>query len=242
MSRKKVSKKNQKLIGSVIGLVILIILALFGINNEYVQKVASQYGIELLQENNQVKENTATTNLEVYYIDVGQADSILIKNKDQAMLIDAGNNEDGEDVVKFIQEKGVTKLNYIVGTHPHEDHIGGMDNVINSDIKIENVYMPKIQTNTKTFEDVLDAIANKGLTVTAPNKGDTFALGEANLEVMTESILENKSLNLSSIVLKLEFGNNSFLFMGDAEEENEKTRTWQQVDVLKVRTSWFKHK
>ena len=94
--------------------------------------------------------------------------------------------------------------------------------------------MPKIQTNTKTFEDVLDAVKNKGLKVTAPNKGDSFEIGKAKCEVMTDSILNKDNLNLSSIVIRLEFENNSFLFMGDAETANEKTRTWMKTDVLKV--------
>lgn len=150
------------------------------------------------------------------------------------MLIDAGNNEDGEDVVKFIKEKGINKLNYVVGTHPHEDHIGGLDDVINSDIEIENILMSKIQTNTKTFEDVLDAISNKGLKITEPKKGDTFQIGEASCEIMTDSIINEKNLNLSSITIRLQFGNNSMLLMGDSEVENEKTRTWPKTDVLKV--------
>lgn len=106
--------------------------------------------------------------------------------------------------------------------------------MINSNLEIENIYMPKIQTNTKTFEDVLDAIANKGLTVTAPSKGETFQIGEANCEIMTESILDKNNLNLASIVIRLQFGNNSFLFMGDSETQNENTRTWPKTDVLKV--------
>ena len=150
------------------------------------------------------------------------------------MLIDAGNNENGNDVVKFIKEKGISKINYLVGTHPHADHIGGLDDVINSDLEIENIFMPKIQTNTKTFEDVLDALKNKNLKVTAPKKGDIFKIGDANCEVMTDSILEKENLNLSSIVIRLKFGDNSFLFMGDAESENEKTISWPKVDVLKV--------
>ena len=119
------------------------------------------------------------------------------------------------------------------GTHPHEDHIGGLDDVINN-LEIENIYMPKIETTTKTFEDVLDAIHNKNLKVTAPTKGQTFKVGEANCEMMTDSILDKENLNLSSIILRLEFGNTSFLFMGDAESKNEKTRQWPKTDVLKV--------
>lgn len=94
--------------------------------------------------------------------------------------------------------------------------------------------MPKIETTTKTFEDVLNAISSKNLKITAPTKGQTFNIGEARCEVMTDSILDKENLNLSSIVIRLEFGNNSFLFMGDSETANEKTRAWPKTDVLKV--------
>lgn len=94
--------------------------------------------------------------------------------------------------------------------------------------------MPKIETTTKTFKDVLNAISNKKLKVTAPTKGQNFKMGEANCEVMTDSILDKENLNLSSIVIRLTFGNNSFLFMGDAEKNNEDTREWPNTEVLKV--------
>lgn len=94
--------------------------------------------------------------------------------------------------------------------------------------------MPKIETTTKTFEDVLDAIKAKGLKVSMPIKGETFGIGQAKCEIMTDSILEKENLNLSSIILRLEFGNNSFLFTGDAEVQNEKSRNWPKTDVLKI--------
>ncbi len=175
----------------------------------------------------------AEEDLKVYFIDVGQADSILVINKDQTMLIDAGGNENGKDVVKFIKSKGITKLNYLIGTHPHEDHIGGLDDVINN-LDIENIFMPKIQTNTKTFEDVLDSIKNKNLKVTSPEKGTSFNIGDANCQIMLDPIIDENNLNLSSIVIRLEFGNKSFLFMGDAETKNENLINWKKVDVLKV--------
>lgn len=236
--RKGRSKKNNKIISTVIGLILIILVALLGVNNNTINNLVNVSEVNTTEKTSNVAKTTNETPIEeklsVYFIDVGQADSILITNKNEAMLIDAGNNEDGQDVVNFIKEKGITKLNYVIGTHPHEDHIGGLDNVINSDLEIENVLMPKIQTNTKTFEDVLDAIENKNLKITAPNKGDSFKIGDSNCQVMTESILDKNNLNLSSIVIRLEYGNNSFLFMGDSEEENEKTSNWPKTDVLKV--------
>lgn len=236
--RKRRSKKNNKIVATGISLTIILLLALLGIKDNAITNFMNELEVNTTAENSDITKATNETimaeELSVYFIDVGQADSILVINKDEAMLIDAGNNEDGQDIVNFIKEKGITKLNYVIGTHPHEDHIGGLDDVVNSDIEIENIFMPKIQTNTKTFEDVLDAIGNKNLSITAPNKGDTFKIGNANCQVMTDSILNKNNLNLSSIVIRLEYGNNSFLFMGDSEEENEKTIAWSKTDVLKV--------
>jgi len=170
--------------------------------------------------------------LKIYYIDVGQADSILIQNNEKTLLIDAGNNEDGKNIVKFIQNLGINKINYLVGTHPHEDHIGGLDNVINS-FEIENILMPKVQTNTKTFEDVLDSISNKGLNITSPKKGDKFMLEEAECEIML-SEENSKNLNNSSIVIRLVLKDQSYIFMGDTEKDNEALRSWPQTNVIKI--------
>jgi len=152
------------------------------------------------------------------------------------MLIDAGTNNVGNTVVQNLKDLGITKIDYLVGTHPHEDHIGGMDDVINN-FEIGTIYMPKVQTNTKTFEDVLDAISNKGLTITTPEVGYVFEVGNTKCEVMcagTGTTEENSNLNLSSIVIRMVYGEESFLFMGDAEEKNESSRQWPQTTVLKV--------
>lgn len=221
----KKTKKQGKIISTLIILMIALILGAFT-QAEIPTKVAEQ------KDTNTIVQSEVTDDLKLYFIDVGQADSILITSKDETMLIDAGNNEDGVDVVNFIKEKGITKLNYVIGTHPHEDHIGGLDDVINA-FDIENVYLPDITTNTKTFEEVLNAIENKHLEITTPQIGDTFTLGESNCEVKS-TIIDKSNLNLASLVVRLEFGKNSFLFMGDAENENEEQTTWEQTTVLKV--------
>lgn len=230
--RKRRNTKMKKLLSTAIALIIIGIAGILGTNEKFVDTV-SNIGEQVNTQNEQQVEFVAQEDLLIDYIDVGQADSILIRNQDKVMLIDAGTNEAGETVVNYLENLGITKIDYLIGTHPHEDHIGGLDDVINK-FDIGQIYMPKIETTTKTFEDVLEAIENKNLTVTAPNKGDEIVLGQATGEFMTEPILDKDNLNVSSLVFRLEFGNNSFLFMGDAEEENEKTISWPKTDVLKV--------
>lgn len=246
MARKR---SNKKIINSILSIIMVAIIALIS-QNEEVQKYISNTSLNSTLENESIStiqenENGTKTiligsgninsenNLHVYYIDVGQADSILIVNKNQSALIDAGNNEDGESVVNFIKSKGITKLDYVIGTHPHEDHIGGLDDVINN-IDTDKIYLPKIQTNTKTYEDVLEAIQNKNKKISTFSKGDKFKIEEANFEVMTDSILDKNNLNLSSNIIRMEFKGTSFLFTGDAETENEESLEWPQTDILKV--------
>ena len=168
----------------------------------------------------------------MYYFDVGQADSILIVNNGESMLIDAGKNDGGKIVVDNLKKIGIDKLTYVVGTHPHEDHIGVLDDVINN-VNVGTIYMPKTTANTKTYEDVIDAIANKKKKVKVPKVGDKFKVGNAECEVM--SIEDNReNLNACSIVIRMEYNGISYLFTGDAEKCNESKRSWPQTNVLKA--------
>lgn len=172
--------------------------------------------------------------LNVYFIDVGQADSILLENKGHYMLIDAGNNEDGPKLVNYFNEQDIKEFDYVVGTHAHEDHIGGMDDIIKN-FKIDNFYMPDAITTTKTFEDVLDALEETNVIFQTPKVNQTFNLQDTTITTLSVTANE-KNLNDTSIVLKVKHGTNTFLFMGDASTKIEKNLLNKDIksDVLKV--------
>lgn len=172
--------------------------------------------------------------LNVYFLDVGQADAILIENFGSYALIDAGNNSDGNRLVSYFKDMGIKGFKHVVATHAHEDHIGGMDEIINN-FKISNFYMPEYLTTTKTFEDVLDAIDTNNLEITVPRVGEVFYLNDAKIEVV-HAEEDPKDINDSSIVLRLIYGANSILFMGDASTRVEKQLLDRNIssDVLKL--------
>jgi len=137
------------------------------------------------------------------------------------MLIDGVNNNDGDLVVEYLKKQNVSKLKYIVATHSHEDHIGGLDNVINN-FKVENILMPKSNTTTKTYFDVINAVKERGLNLTEPKSGEVFKLGEITFRILAPNSKNYESKNNESIVLKATYGEKSFIFTGDAEELSEK--------------------
>ena len=174
--------------------------------------------------------------LRVNYIDVGQGDSIFIElpNK-ETMLIDAGESYEADNVINYIKNLGISKIDYIVGTHPHTDHIGGLEEVINT-FDIGSIYMPKATSTSKTYLDLLTTISDKGLSVKTAKSG-VVILDEDNLKL--EFIAPNSDsyseLNNYSAVLKLTYLDNTFLFMGDAETLSEDEITSDvDADVIKV--------
>lgn len=185
------------------------------------------------QENKKTDSNN-TDVVKVEYIDVGQADAILIENNKKYMLIDAGNNEDGDLLVNYFKDKNITDFEYVVATHPHEDHIGGMDNIIKN-FNIKNYYMPDCYTTTKTFEELLDALEEKNLSFETPDIDSEFLLGDALFKVLYTGT-DKRDLNNTSIVLRMTYKDVSFMFTGDATNTTEKKILAKdlQSDVLKV--------
>ncbi len=168
--------------------------------------------------------------LQVHFLDVGQADSMLLQQGEEVMLIDAGNNADASLVVEYIKNHNISSLKYVVGTHPHEDHIGGLDAVIQH-FDVQNVWMPKVSHTTKTYGDVLQAVKEKGLKITAPTAGSTFSLGAAQVHILAPNSDTYEGLNNYSIVLKVTYGSTSFLFTGDAEALSEQEMLQAGFDV-----------
>ncbi|MCE5220625.1 MAG: MBL fold metallo-hydrolase [Clostridium sp.] len=185
--------------------------------------------------NNQIKSN----NMIVHYIDVGQGDSILIQVNNKNLLIDAGPKSDKKKLLNYLSTLSLDKLDYVIATHPHEDHIGNMADIIN-DYNVLAFYAPKVESTTKTFEKMVEALKSKNLKINVIKKGmDSINLGKnTKVTVFSPTKDSYEDLNNYSPVIKIEYGKTSFLFTGDAQKDVEKemlsTNEDISADVLKV--------
>jgi competence protein ComEC len=161
-----------------------------------------------------------TGKLEVHFIDVGQGDSILIKAPRKNILIDGGGR--CNTVLNYLSNQGIKSLDYVIGTHPHADHIGGLINVMQS-MPVGAIIDPAVAHTTKTFEDYLTIIDQKGILFTEGRAGMIWDLGGgAKMQLLHPTSPSKSDLNNASIVVRLTFGEVSFLFTGDAESAAEK--------------------
>jgi beta-lactamase superfamily II metal-dependent hydrolase len=176
--------------------------------------------------------------MQVHYLDVGQGDCILIKASDgTTLLIDGGNNSDGPEIVNYLKSQQVKELAAVIATHPHEDHIGGLDTVIKN-FPVKAVYMPNISAATKTFEDFISAVTESGAKRIQAKAGVTLDIPGLSGKFLAPNESRYADLNNYSAVLRLTYGKITFLFAGDAEEvsESEMLRNGLEVkgNVLKV--------
>ena len=168
--------------------------------------------------------------LEVHFIDVGQGDATLIKEGEHALLIDAGENNQGSVVVDYLNSQNIKQLDYVIGTHPDSDHIGGLDVVI-EEYTCEKVIMPDVDPDTRTYDDVVSALNDKNLSVTAPKVGDTYSLGDASFTIIAPVRDYGDDTNNWSVGIRLTFGEDHFLFTGDAEATAETDMIDSGIDL-----------
>ena len=174
----------------------------------------------------------------VAFLDVGQGDSILIRSRDHAVLIDGGDINRNEPVLGYLRRAGISRLDYVIATHPHRDHIGGLITVLGR-IEVGQILMPDVVHTTYTFEHFIAVIENNQIPVHAPTPGESFAAGIINFTVLApEEGFAGSNLNDASIVLRLDHGNTSFLFTGDAEGGSERAMLASgqdlSADVIKI--------
>jgi competence protein ComEC len=253
MGKRKKTRKNRNSTALIIA-AIATAVALLSVSGKFnkpinnVKTAISNYSSSAVEKANSAANKSSSAaspsspapaggNLTVSFIYVGQGDSILISHEGHGMLIDAGTEESSGTVVNFIKSQKITSLDYCIGTHPHEDHIGGMDSVINT-YPVNAIIMPNVTNNTKSFSDVLAAIQRKKLSITRPQAGKSYNFEGAEFTVYAPNSKKYDELNDYSVVTKLVYGSTSFLFTGDAQTDSENEMLKKgynlKADVLKV--------
>ncbi|KSU84021.1 MULTISPECIES: ComEC/Rec2 family competence protein [Fictibacillus] len=177
--------------------------------------------------------------LKVHFLDVGQADSILIQTPNgKNVLVDAGDENDGPEITRYLQSQGVADIDVLVATHPHHDHIGSMDDVIRN-FNVKKIYMPNLPYDTAYYHDLFKIINEKKIPVERAKAGVSFRFGfSVKMEMLAPRSSYYKYINDYSAVMKVTHGKNSFLLMADAGMESEKemlsSKKDVRADVLKI--------
>ncbi|MGU8983276.1 ComEC/Rec2 family competence protein [Clostridium perfringens] len=212
--------KKKKIISSIIGIIVVLL--------------AGYFGIDLTQDSKVPKDSE----LMISYMDVGQGDAAYIKVNGNDILIDAGLRSNSKELLEQLKAKNIDDFELVIATHPHEDHIGGMVDVF-KEYEVKAFYSPKITHTTKTYENLVKAVKDEGLKTKELKGGMVIDLGEgAKFEVFTPQKSEYEELNDYSPIMKLSFGDTSYLFTGDAEKLAEeealaKYKTSLDSDVIK---------
>lgn len=232
MAKHKKIKKNIK--RNFLEILILLLAFLIFNNQDKIKNIFNQSNS---QEQNQTSNiNTNNDLLKIHYLDVGQGDSIFIElPNNETMLIDAAESNQSENIINYLKNLNYQKIDYVIGTHPHTDHIGGLKDIINT-FEIGKIYMPKVVSTTKTYENLLQTIKDKNLKINTAKAGtsiiDTDTL---KINILAPNNDTYTELNNYSVVTKITYGTTKFLFMGDAEKlsENE-IKEDVTADVIKI--------
>lgn len=231
-------KKNNG--NKIVFLVFFILLSiLYAIQSSYGFKLENFFQSENYSENDFQTENIELNKnelLNIYYLDVGQGDSIFIElPNSETMLIDGAELKEKDSIISFIKKNGYSTIDYLIATHPHADHIGSLSAIIN-EFTIKNIYMPKVISTSKTYENLLNTISQKNLKVKTAKIGVSILDSEKlKIKFLSPKKDNYQELNNYSAVLQIIYQTKSFLFMGDAEKEVESEITENiKSDVIKV--------
>ncbi len=204
---------NKKLIYIIVALVLAVASGL-GFNLEEIESMLNSTPAYAEQQNG----------FSVHFIDVGQGDCTLVMSGGQSLLIDAGENGHETEVLNYLRSMNIKKLNYIIATHQHSDHIGGIPEVL-EEFEADNIIMPRLtkaQTPTNsTYTAFLKAVQNSKAKVISAKPGLTYTLGDASFEILGPVTNDCEDINSMSAVTKITYGETSFLVTGDAEKDEE---------------------
>lgn len=174
-----------------------------------------------------IKEDSS---VEVHFIDVGQADAALLISDNEVMLIDGGNAPDSNLIYSYLTKHNIIHIDYMIGTHAHEDHMGGLSGAL-SKATVGTVFAPKTENDAKFYQSFKRLVSEKGLSITNPQSGQTFKLGSCKVQLYCPTYESASDLNNTSIMTKVVCGETSFLFTGDAEAEEERDIINQGYDL-----------
>lgn len=224
--RKKITKKIVKLL---IFILILVLYCVYEIkfSDTDVNTNETQTNTSEQQEENSTQSNVGASKTEgeliLTMIDVGQADCFLLEQEGKTALVDCGTRSTGEDAVEYLKSIGITKIDYVFGTHPHDDHMGGMYDII-TNFEIGKIIIPEVKAGIVTanwYITLMEEIQANNYTVEDPEKGDIYSLGDAVIEVVEQMEDAGDDINNYSTVLKVSFGEMDIIMTGDAEKEVE---------------------
>lgn len=174
--------------------------------------------------------------LDITFFKIGSADSMVLSNGDQTIVIDTGEEEDGEEIVEYLEEEGIASIDYLIITHFDKDHVGGADTVLN-EVDVQNVLVPDYESDSTDYLEFVTAMEEAGLTATVLTETLEFSTESASFTVYPPETDAYESENDYSLVVSVEHGENRFLFAGDAEEarlEEVMNQTEGEYTLLKV--------
>lgn len=259
MARKRKTKvkiNRDKIVKSIVLVVLFGIIFLAVMSPQTLNQIENKFGINISDyikyENsistskvyeNVINVDTVITEefivekdrLNIYFFDVGQADSSLIVYNDKAILIDAGNVADGEEILEGLEKLGIDDLDYVIGTHIHEDHVGGLYKIVDG-IDVGKLYLPYNESSTTSYyKKLLKSVQAKDMSISEVEVGDEIKLtDDISAQIMAVDNSQPEDENDASIVVMIKYQDMEYLFMADATTEVESKREWEDIDVLRV--------